>query len=150
MSTEVLDSLAALYEADETAWLDAMACLIREGRVEELDYAHLTEYLEDMAARDRREVKSRLSLLLAHLLKWNHQPDRRSNSWRATIHVQQRDLADLLGRTILRKHAEQVFAAAYAAAVEFAAIETGLPAESFPLGCPYTLDEILNPGERFQ
>jgi hypothetical protein len=62
--------LSELYEADETAWLDAMADLVRQGRLEELDYAHLAEYLTDMARSDRREVESRLTTLLEHLLKW--------------------------------------------------------------------------------
>ena len=57
-----------LYEQDETAWLEATADLVSRGRYEELDAAHLSEYLTDMAVRDRREVYSRLLVLLAQLL----------------------------------------------------------------------------------
>src|SRR5438094_601214 len=49
-------ALPELYEADETAWLETMADLIRAGKYKELDYLHLGEYLSDMARRDRREV----------------------------------------------------------------------------------------------
>jgi hypothetical protein len=69
MVLKITDSLAALYTADETAWLDAMAELIGTGRLGELDYLHLKEYLQDMATRDRREVSSRLRVLLIHVLK---------------------------------------------------------------------------------
>ncbi len=42
-----------------------------------------------MAKRDRRELLSRIVILLAHLLKWQYQPAHRSNSWRGSI-VEQR------------------------------------------------------------
>jgi hypothetical protein len=47
-----------LYETDETAWLEAMAELIELGRLGELDYPHLGEYLADMARRDRRRLRA--------------------------------------------------------------------------------------------
>lgn len=62
-------ALAALYEADETAWLERTADLVRTGRFDQLDAGTLAEYLTDMAKRDRREVFSRLVVLLSHLLK---------------------------------------------------------------------------------
>ncbi len=138
-------TLSQLYEADETAWLEGMAELIEQGRWDELDYAHLREYLGDMARRDRREVKRRLTTLLAHVLKWLHQPDRRSRSWRATIIEHRQELADLATRGVLRNHAEAVLAEAYAEAVERALAETGLPAGSFPPACPFTLEQLLSP-----
>ena len=138
------DLLPDLYESDETAWLEAMSELIDTGRLSDLDYPHLSEYLADMARRDRREVKSRLALLLAHLLKWSHQADKRSGSWRKTVVVQRQELADLLVSGVLRNHADAVLAAAYAAAVEQAAAETGLPASTFPAECPYTVVELLS------
>lgn len=136
--------LSQLYETDETAWLEAMADLIQQGRWDELDYTHLGEYLGDMARRDRREVKSRLTTLLAHILKWVHQADKRSQSWRGTIIEQRQELADLLSQEVLRQHAEAVLARAYVEAAERAIAETGLAAESFPADCPYTLEQLLS------
>src|SRR5437667_12763961 len=75
-TAEALD-LSLLYERDETAWLEVMSALAASGRFAEMDYRHLSEYLADMARRDRREVFSRLVVLLSHLLKWDHQPERR-------------------------------------------------------------------------
>jgi len=136
-------SLAELYQEDETAWLERMSELVRRRRLEELDLDNLTEYLSDMARRDRREVKSRLVLLMAHLLKWQFQPDRRSASWRATLIAQRQELADLAGSGVLRRHAEAVLAEAYGNAVELAAAETGLDAARFPAECPYTVEGLL-------
>ena len=139
----MIDLLPALYERDETAWLEAMAELARDGRAEDLDLGHLAEYLFDVARRDRREVESRLAVLLSHLLKWTDQPDHRSRGWRATVIEQRQELNRLAGRGVLRNHAREVLADAYTEAVERAAAETGASRDRFPAVCPYTLDELL-------
>jgi hypothetical protein len=145
MIQSAVSTLASLYEADETAWLEAMAELIQQGRLGEIDYPHLEEYLTDMARRDRREVESRLATLLTpHLLKWVHQPGHQSKSWRGTIVEQRHELSRLVARGVLRNHAEAFLAEAYAEAVERAAAETGLPTQSFPAECRYTLDQLLS------
>src|SRR5436305_141910 len=133
-----------LYESDETAWLELTAELIRLGRLDEVEWPHLAEYLADMAARDRREVQSRLALLLTHTLKWTYEPGQRSKSWKGTIIEQQHGLEDLMRRGVLRNHAEAVLAEMYGRAVARAAAETGLAADTFPAACPYTLDQLLS------
>lgn len=96
-----------------------------------------------MAGRDRREVVGRLVILLAHLLEWDYQPDRRSRSWQATILEQQRELRQFLQSRTLRHHAEATFDAAYLDAIKQAAAETGLPRSHFPADCPWNLDVVL-------
>jgi hypothetical protein len=49
MTTAQAIPLGVLYEQDETAWLEAMSELIRQGRLDEVDYPNLAEYLTDMA-----------------------------------------------------------------------------------------------------
>jgi hypothetical protein len=138
------DASAALYLADETAWLEQAAELVRSGRVGEVDPHTLAECLSDMANRDRREVVSRLVVLLAHLLKWEHQPDRRSGSWRGTIREQRRELRQLPESGTLRNHAATVFAAAYAEARAQAADETELEISTFPAESPWGLDAAID------
>ena len=138
------EALAALYEADETAWLEATAELLRHGRLDQLETNTLAEYLTDMARRDRREVESRLIVLIAHALKWDRQPDQRSRSWRATIVEQRQELEGLVGRGVLRNHAEAVLAECHRKAVERAVAETGLLPGEFPAVCPYTLDQLMS------
>lgn len=143
MASVSIDHLPALFDHDETAWLEAMAALIAAGRSEELDLTNLREYLLDMARRDRREVKRRLAILLAHRLKWVQQPQRRSRGWRKTMVVQRQALEDLLKSAVLRAYAQGVLADAYDNAREQAVAETSLPASAFPRTCPYSLEEIL-------
>jgi hypothetical protein len=85
MVRAISEVLRNLYETDETAWLETMADLIKQGRLQDLDYTHLGEYLEDMARRDRREVKSRLVTLLAHLLKWTILPQAYANAVKRAV-----------------------------------------------------------------
>ena len=134
---------AALYAADETAWLEQTAELLRGRRFGHLDADTLAEYLTDMARRDYREVYSRLVTLLLHLLKWEHQPDRRGGSWRATLRHQRLELRMLVEGGTLRNYATEVLADAFADARLLAADEAGLPVETFPEACPWELVAAL-------
>ena len=143
MLNQVLASLPSLYHEDETAWLEAMARLVAERRLAEMDFDHLGEYLSDMARRDRREVYSRLVVLLTHLLKWEYQPEKRSGSGRGTILEQRRKLRLLLESGVLRSHAIASLAVTYQEAREQAAAETGLPLETFPIQWERSIDELI-------
>ena len=143
MPVRTVGNLPALYEQDETAWLEAMAELAREGHAKGLDLVHLAEFLSDMAKRDRREVESRMGVLLAHLLKWEHQAGRRSRGWRVIVVEQRQELDGLASGGVLRQHAETVLGKAYTRAAERAAAETGLPVETFPRDCPYTIEGLF-------
>jgi hypothetical protein len=135
--------LDLLYGTDETAWLEVMAALAAEGRYGEMDYPNLSEYLAAMTKRDRREVFSRLVVLLTHLLKSAHQPDRQGGSWRATIREQRRELRQLLESATLRNHATAILADAYAEARRQAADETELDRGVFPPDNTWDLNAIL-------
>src|SRR5438132_13323471 len=87
---------ASLYEQDETAWLEQTASLVAQRRFGEIDHAQLSEYLSDMARRDKREVFSRLVTLLAHLLKWDYQEGQRSKSWRWSVSGPRREVVHIL------------------------------------------------------
>src|SRR3954462_5966868 len=132
-----------LYLGDETAGLEQTARLVAEGRWDEVDRDNLSEYLNDMAIRDRREVMSRLVVLLAHLLKWDRQSEKRTGSWQATIAHQRFELQQLLESGTLRNHANAALEKAYEKAVIEAAAETELAATGFPPTCPYTLAELI-------
>ncbi len=143
MSTAQANDLKLLYEQDETAWLEQSVRLIREGHLADLDYENLSEFLEAMAKRDRREVESRLAVILAHVLKWTYQPENRSRGWLATIEAQRHELTLLLRSGTLRNHAEAELESAYRAGVRQAAAQTGIEANAFPPQCPYSVQELL-------
>ncbi len=141
------ETLSELYEKDETAWLDAMAELASLELRAELDLPNLREYLNDMAASDRREVYSRLAVLLTHFLKWEFQSEFRCNSWRGTIREQRRELRLRCASGTLLNYAAAVLEDAYSEALMQAVDETGLPLETFPAQNPWTLTHLLANGE---
>ncbi|MEI7685580.1 MAG: DUF29 domain-containing protein [Planctomycetota bacterium] len=139
----VAEKVESLFFQDETAWLEQTAQLIAERRFDDVDWAELQEYLTDMAKRDKREVKNRLRVLLAHLLKWSRQPEKRTGSWKATILEQRLQLKDQCQSGSLRNYAEEVFDEAYTQAVIIAAAETGLDSSAFPMSGQWTLAQAL-------
>jgi hypothetical protein len=133
------------YDQDFHAWTQRTAELLRAGRFEEADIEHVAEEIEDMGRREMRELNSRIQVLMAHLLKWQTQSDRRSLSWRSTITAQRLELEGLLAQSpSLRPRLEGSLADNYARAVKRAAAESGLAADRFPPACPYRIDQILD------
>ena len=87
------------YDEDLLLWSQQQARLLREGRFAELDVARLADEIEDVGESEKREMASRVSVLLAHLIKWKLQRPRRSSSSEATIRDQRRRIVMLLGET---------------------------------------------------
>jgi len=135
-----------LYEQDFCAWIEENVYLLRKGRLSEVDVAHLADELEDMGKREQRELASRLGILLAHLLKWQYQPERRGPSWVNTIAEQRLQLDGLLEQSpSLRSQLSARVERAYGYGVKVAAKETGSPDTRFPADCPYSEAQILDP-----
>jgi hypothetical protein len=141
---KVLERQESLHDHDLLAWAERQAERLRAGQLDRLDLEHLIQELEAMAGSLRRELKNRLRILLAHLLKWQYQPGRRSRSWLATIADQRDQIADLLGENpSLRRELEPTARAAWPQARKRATIETGLPSATFPADLPYEIGRIL-------
>lgn len=124
---------AIAYEQDYYGWTQQTAQLIRHGNFTDIDLEHLAEELEDMGANKERELENRLGILLAHLLKWRYQPERRGSSWRLTIKEQRQRILRILRRNpSLKAHLDETCRDAYSDAILIAARETGLPETLFP------------------
>ncbi len=135
---------AVEYEEDFYAWTIEQARLLRSGEFSQLDVENIVEELESMGRSDKREIESRLIVLLAHLLKWQVQIGFRSRSWSATIREQRDRIQDLLSESpSLRSAASSLRPALYARARRKAADETGLAETAFPADCPFTAEQIL-------
>jgi hypothetical protein len=135
---------AALNEEDFYAWTVEQARLLRSGEFSQLDVENIAEELESMGRSDRREIESKLTVLLAHLLKWQVQIGFRSSSWSATIREQRYRIHDLLSESpSVRPVASSVRPALYARARRMAADETGLSETSVPVDCPFAADRVL-------
>jgi hypothetical protein len=133
------------YEKDVVAWAAEQAALLRAGKLSAIDIEHIAEEIEDVGKSQQRELNSRMSVLLAHLLKWQYQPARRGASWETTIKAQRLEVAYLLDeapslKSMLTDSAwmKVVWAKAIAQAVS----ETGLNA--FPEVCAWPVERILS------
>ncbi|CCR35339.1 DUF29 domain-containing protein [Salmonella enterica] len=133
------------YEADVVAWAQEQAALLRAGRFSELDIANIAEEIEDVGKSEKRELASRMAVLLAHLLKWKFQPGRRGSSWQRTIKEQRKALGLHIKATPSLKVAlsdPDWIAAVWADAVSSAAQETQL--DVFPEECIWDMTQILS------
>lgn len=137
--------LAQLYETDFAEWLDATTQLLKHQRFTELDLDHLIEEIESLGKRDKREIQSRFTVLLFHLLKYAYQSERRSNSWVSTIVEQRRQILLILRDSpSLKNYLTGIVTDCYAMARKDAARETNLAIDHFPESCPFTQVNILD------
>jgi hypothetical protein len=134
----------ARYDHDLYSWAVEQAALLRAGRIAEADALNIAEELDDVGNEQYDKLESALRLILMHLLKWDHQPQRRSRSWHATILVQRNH-----ARKVLRKNPglkpliDEAVNDAYQDARIEAAAETQLEYEAFPASCPYSWAQIM-------
>lgn len=133
----------SLYEADFYEWTQEQARLLHDRRWADLDLENLVEEVNSVGRGNRQEVGSRLAVILEHLLKWEHQPDRRKYGWRSTL-GEQRTALDLLieDSPSLRGQPAAVLERAYRIGRIRAASDTGLGEAAFPAECPYTPEQI--------
>jgi hypothetical protein len=133
------------YTVDFNVWVQQTAQLLRERRWQDLDVERLIEEIEDLGKSERRGIASQLTRLLLHLLKWHHQPQRRSESWLDSITDArtQIDLAMQDSPSLKNYPAEQLHLC-YQRARRTAVKQTGLPLATFPEACPYPLQLVLD------
>jgi hypothetical protein len=130
------------YEVDFHAWTFEQARRLRAG--EAIDAQNVAEELEDLGRSQQQQLVNRLAVLLAHMLKWEFQPKKRSQSWTASISEQRVRIRRLMAKMpSLRAHLAESIAEAYEIAVTFASAETKIVEEDFPQKCPYAPAEIL-------
>jgi hypothetical protein len=133
------------YDKDFYAWANEQAALLRAGKLAEADLAHIAEEIESMGKTEKRELVSRLTVLLLHLLKWRFQPELRSTSWRLSVEEQRLQVASHLDdNPSLKALLGSAIADAYRLAVIGARRETGLGAATFPATCPWSFDQMMD------
>ena len=127
--------MSTTYETDVAAWADEQAMLLRSGNLTALDVEHLAEEMAAMSAKEKRELRSRLAVLLQHLLKWQFQPLRRSDSWTTTMFEHRLNISGILEDSpSLSGVLEARLDSAYGLAVHQAAKDTGISVHVFECG----------------
>lgn len=136
----------AVLRADRHAWLVAQAQALADNDWSAIDVVSLAALVEDVRQRDEAEIARRLGVIVQRCLKWQYRPQHRSLS---SIGVMTAERARLLRRFTeapsLRVLAAERLSAIYDEARTALGDETGLASEAFPVDCPYSLDELLDP-----
>ena len=136
--------MSETYLTDFSSWINQTAQLLREHRWHEIDVPNLIEEVEDLGKSERRGIASQLTRLLLHLLKWQYQPQRRSDSWLDSI----TDARTQIELTIedspsLRSYPVEQLEGSYQRARRQATKQTGMEISTFPELCPYSLEVVL-------
>lgn len=139
------------YEEDIVLWAREQAALLRAGRVDRLDLEHIADEIEDVGKSEQRELVSRMAVLLAHLFKWQYQPDHRGSSWRVTVETQREDIKAALEETpSLKSNLDKpewqakVWRQARGIVARDLATHPAL-IDAFPRQCPWTVAQVLDP-----
>ncbi len=141
----------ARYDDDFHSWTREQAGKLRARAHNDIDWENVAEEIESLGRSQTRELSSRLAVLMAHLLKWEHQPQRRSVSWEATIAEQRAAISRLLqANPSLRSSLGEVASAQWPQAIARAALEMRIDKRllrDLPVyGANAILDEEFYPG----
>jgi hypothetical protein len=109
MSQPVVQS--QLYERDFFLWVADTVAKLKARNFDQLDLENLIEEIESLAGRERRELESRLDVLLNDLLKRCYIPTPENyRGWELTIREQRKQLQRLLKQSpSQRNYLSEVF-----------------------------------------
>jgi hypothetical protein len=146
----VLDNLKKanlLYEQDYYLWLEQTVNLLEAQKFNEIDLVNLIEEIKDVGKSEKRAINSNLRILLMHLLKYQYQSEKLSNSWLFTIVEHRKRIQESLEISpSLQAYYYEVFPKSYQDARELAAAETGLNINLFPQTPIFSPEDVLNSG----
>src|ERR1700674_3898545 len=119
----------SLYDSDFYLWTQEVSRQLRSGALTADEVEHAAEELADIGKRDRRELQSRMMVLVMHLIKWAAQPQLRDTStWLATINEQRTQIEGVLEQSpSLRAFLASDLPSLYTKATKQASIETRIP-----------------------
>ena len=138
-------SIGAAYEDDVYTWTQEQGARLRAGELTRLDLENLAEEIESLGKSAFSGLASASRIVLLHMLKFDHQPSRRTRSWAISI-ARHRDAASyaLKDSPGLKGRLDQAIERAYRSARLEASKETRLPLKRFPEACPYTYRDIMD------
>jgi hypothetical protein len=137
--------MSKTYLLDFNHWVDETAQLLRDRHWQAIDLEHLIEEVENLGKSEKRAISSQLTRLLLHLLKWQFQPQRRSDSWLDSITDARTQIELALEDSpSLGSYPAQQLQQSYSRARRQAAQQTGIELSVFPDLCSYPLELILS------
>jgi Domain of unknown function DUF29 len=136
--------MSKTYLSDFSVWIDQTTQLLQEQRWQEIDVVHLIEEIKDLGKSERRAIASQLIRLLLHLLKWQYQPQRRSDSWLDSITDARTQIELAIADSpSLKNYPAQELESSYHKALRQTAKQILIEISVFPSSCPYSLDLVL-------
>ena len=129
------------YDNDFYTWSQEQGRLVREGRWGEVDRENVAEEIESLGREQFNKLESAIRVILIHMLKWDHQPAKRSRSWAVSIAAQRAELEDVLDDNPgLKPRIDEAISRAHRKARLQAMDETGLRKSIFAETCPYSFE----------
>ena len=139
------------YDRDFYTWSQEQGRLLREGRWAEVDRENVAEEIESLGREQFNKLESAIRVILIHMLKWDHQPERRSRSWANSIATQRLDLDQVLeDNPGLKPRIGEALSRAYPKARLQASTETEFPPARFLATCPYSFNDITSRPSEFE
>lgn len=135
-----------LYDRDFYLWTREIAAALREGRLGDIDVEHVAEEIEDLGNNNRRELESRVTRILEHLLKLRLSKatilDNNKRGWNGSIRRQRVELERLLRQSpsLRRFYGQSFIDECYRAAAGIVADEYGVEP---PAECPFGPEDVL-------
>jgi hypothetical protein len=135
-----------LYDRDYYTWTLEQARALRKRQLSSLDWENLAEEVEDLGKSERRELQNRLEVLLEHLLKWQHQPKRRTRSWASTIAIQRLKIRQVLDENPgLKPTVPELLAKAYQPArIKVRAHLPKAAERQLSESCPWSVEQVMD------
>lgn len=133
------------YEEDFYAWTQSTADLLKNKHYSKVDFEHVIEEIEEMGTSNENQLISRLGVLIAHLLKWELQPDFRCRSWSGTIDEQRLRLSRLLKKNpSLKIKIPGAIEEGFKETKALIKKETPIDLTTLPSQCPYSIEDLLD------
>ncbi|WP_252178419.1 DUF29 domain-containing protein [Endozoicomonas sp. 4G] len=141
-----------LYDTDFYSWSHRQAELIKQGRLSELDIDNLVEEIEDMGKARYHALRSCITELLLHLLKWQMQSRKDDlhtmtdwyRSWLVSITKQRVAILALLDDSPgLSGKVDEIMPKAYQSAKKVAAADMKCKSDDFPADSPWSFEQIM-------
>ena len=142
------DSKTSLYNQDFYLWIEQTVQALKNRDLNSLDWDNLIEEVESMGRSEKRELKSRLLVVIEQLLKlmfWESEKLQNIRGWRTTV-VEQRYQIELLltDSPSLRPMLQDIFADSYAKARRHTMRKYSLPESVVPVEPPFSLEQVLD------
>ncbi|MEY3297764.1 MAG: hypothetical protein RLZZ597_1024 [Cyanobacteriota bacterium] len=141
-------TVSTLYDTDFYLWIQHTVEALKQQDWDRVDWDNLIEEVESMGRSEKRELKSRLLVILEHLLKlmfWESEKPQNARGWRNTV-IEQRNQVDLIleDSPSLKPWLTESFVESYAKARQQTLQKYGLPGDRFPTQPPFSLGDVLN------